>query len=33
MKKNFGNKFDTCQHVYRIMGDTVAKAFSCGMNP
>ena len=22
--------FDTCQHVYRIMGDTVAKAFSCG---
>ena len=22
--------FDTCQHVYRIMGDAVAKAFSCG---
>jgi flavin reductase (DIM6/NTAB) family NADH-FMN oxidoreductase RutF len=22
--------FDTCQHVYRLMGDTVAKAFSCG---
>ncbi len=22
--------FDTCQHVYRLMGETVAKAFSCG---
>ena len=22
--------FDTCQHVYRIMGDAVAKAFSVG---
>jgi len=22
--------FDPCQHVYRIMGDVVAKAFSCG---
>ena len=22
--------FDTCQGVYRIMGDVVAKAFSCG---
>ena len=22
--------FDTCQHVYRIMGDAVAPAFSCG---
>ena len=22
--------FDTCQHVYRLMGDVVAKAFSCG---
>ena len=22
--------FDTCRHVYRIMGDEVAKAFSCG---
>ena len=22
--------FDTCSHVYRIMGDAVAKAFSCG---
>ncbi len=22
--------FDTCAHVYRIMGDAVAKAFSCG---
>jgi len=22
--------FDTCQHVYRLMGDTVAKAFECG---
>ncbi len=22
--------FDTCAHVYRIMGDEVAKAFSCG---
>ena len=22
--------FDTCQHVYRLMGATVAKAFSCG---
>ena len=22
--------FDTCQHVYRIMGEVVAKAFSCG---
>ena len=22
--------FDTCQHVYRIMGDAVASAFSCG---
>ena len=22
--------FDACQHVYRLMGETVAKAFSCG---
>ena len=22
--------FDTCQHVYRLMGETVAPAFSCG---
>ena len=22
--------FDTCQHVYRLMGATVAPAFSCG---
>ena len=22
--------FDTCQHVYRLMGDVVDKAFSCG---
>lgn len=22
--------FDTCQHVYRLMGQVVAKAFSCG---
>jgi len=22
--------FDTCQQVYRLMGDVVAKAFSCG---
>ena len=22
--------FDTCAHVYRIMGDVVANAFSCG---
>ena len=22
--------FDTCAHVYRLMGDAVAKAFSCG---
>lgn len=22
--------FDPCQHVYRLMGETVAKAFSCG---
>lgn len=22
--------FDTCQHAYRIMGDVVARAFSCG---
>ena len=22
--------FDTCQHVYRLMGETVEKAFSCG---
>ena len=22
--------FDPCAHVYRIMGDAVAKAFSCG---
>ncbi len=22
--------FDTCGHVYRIMGDAVAKAFNCG---
>ena len=22
--------FDTCQHVYRLMGETVAKAFFCG---
>ena len=22
--------FDTCAHVYRIMGDAVAAAFSCG---
>jgi len=22
--------FDTCQHVYRLMGDIVATAFSCG---
>ena len=22
--------FDTCQHVYRLMGEAVAKAFSCG---
>ena len=22
--------FDTCQHVYRLMGDVVAPAFSCG---
>ena len=22
--------FDSCQHVYRLMGETVAKAFSCG---
>lgn len=22
--------FDTCSHVYRIMGESVAKAFSCG---
>jgi hypothetical protein len=22
--------FDPCQHVYRLMGDVVAKAFSCG---
>ena len=22
--------FDTCQHVYRLMGEEVAKAFSCG---
>lgn len=22
--------FDTCAHTYRIMGDTVAKAFNCG---
>ena len=22
--------FDTCAHTYRIMGETVAKAFSCG---
>ena len=22
--------FDTCQHVYRLMGDAVAPAFSCG---
>ena len=24
--------FDTCQHVYRLMGDVVDKAFSCGKN-
>ena len=23
--------FDACQHVYRLMGEEVAKAFSCGM--
>ncbi len=23
--------FDPCQHVYRLMGQEVAKAFSCGM--
>jgi hypothetical protein len=22
--------FDTCQHVYRLMGEVVAPAFSCG---
>ena len=22
--------FDTCQHVYRLMGEVVEKAFSCG---
>jgi hypothetical protein len=22
--------FDTCQHVYRLMGEVVAQAFSCG---
>ena len=22
--------FDTCRHVYRLMGEAVAKAFSCG---
>jgi len=22
--------FDPCQHVYRLMGEVVAKAFSCG---
>jgi hypothetical protein len=22
--------FDTCQHVYRLMGEVVANAFSCG---
>ena len=22
--------FDTCQHVYRVMGEAVAEAFSCG---
>ena len=22
--------FDTCQHVYRLMGATIAPAFSCG---
>ena len=22
--------FDTCGHVYRLMGDVVAKTFSCG---
>lgn len=22
--------FDACQHVYRLMGETVTKAFSCG---
>ena len=22
--------FDTCQHVYRLMGEAVASAFSCG---
>lgn len=22
--------FDPCQHVYRLMGEEVAKAFSCG---
>ena len=22
--------FDTCQHVYRLMGASVAPAFSCG---
>ena len=22
--------FDACQHVYRLMGETVAEAFSCG---
>ena len=27
MKKNL---FDPCAHVYRIMGDVVANAFSCG---
>lgn len=28
MKKILG--FDTCQHVYRLMGEIVAPAFSCG---
>ena len=22
--------FDTCRHVYRVMGEVVASAFSCG---
>ena len=25
-----GAKMDTCAHVYRVMGEAVAKAFSCG---
>ena len=31
-RKAFTVAFDTCQHVYRLMGDAVAKAFSCGQN-